>query len=227
MVTFLGKKLLFVVAHPDDESFTAAGTIWQNHLLAGKNYIFCATKGERGKSHFIKPVSQARLKQIREREIRAVAKFLKVDGLFFDGLPDTKVSLYSKQLAKKMGKYIKILKPDYIFSFGLDGISGHLDHIATGIVARQTAKKYHLPFVAFAASPAIRHNFENIKARRKHGKYAKLIRHALPNLKLKVDRTIKLKTLSFHKSQAGPSTLAASFAHSVKNSFLNFEYFIL
>jgi LmbE family N-acetylglucosaminyl deacetylase len=227
MVTFLSKKLLFVVAHPDDESFTAAGTMWQNHKKGGKNYIFCATKGERGKGHFTKPVSQKKLKQIRRAEITKAAKFLKVDGLFFGGLPDTKVKQHSKQLAEKVGTLIKRLKPDYIFSFGPDGISGHMDHIAAGQAAKQTAQKFHLPFVAFAASPAVRKNFKYIKARRRHGKYASSIRHALPNLQIKVDAKIKGKTLGFHKSQAGPSTLAGSFVRPVKNSFLNYEYFII
>jgi len=47
MLDFLGKTLLFVVAHPDDESFTSAGTMWQNRLAGGKNYIICATYGKK------------------------------------------------------------------------------------------------------------------------------------------------------------------------------------
>lgn len=225
MVPFLGKKLLFVVAHPDDESFIAAGAIYENQKRGGKNYIICATYGEQGKAHLKTPVSLNQLKHIRKKEIQQVAKFLKTDGLYFLNFPDTKLINHQAQLTAKVEKLAKKIKPDYILSFGQDGISGHLDHITIGQVAKKIAKKFKTPFVAFAASPAIRNNFENITARRKHGKYKKSIRHALPNLKLKVNYKVKQKTLSFHKSQAGPSTLSAGFRHSIRKSFLTYEYF--
>jgi LmbE family N-acetylglucosaminyl deacetylase len=228
MVKFLGKKLLFVVAHPDDESFTAAGLIHLNRKLGGKNYILCATLGERGKSHLkTGATTTAQLKKIRKKEIQKAAGFLKVDGLFFDRLPDTKVGRYKKRLQAKISGLIKRLRPDYIFSFGSDGISGHLDHIAAGQTARIAAKKAGLPFVSFAASPIIRAKFSQIKARRKHGKYADKIKHKLPNFVLKVDGKIKRKTLAFHKSQAGSGTLSANFSRQIRNSFLNHEYFLI
>jgi LmbE family N-acetylglucosaminyl deacetylase len=227
MATFLGKKLLFVVAHPDDESFSSAGTIWQNHILGGKNYIFCATKGERGKSHLKKPLSTTKLKQVRKSEISAAAKFLKVDGLFFGKFPDTKVKEYSKELTKEVIKLIKRLHPDYILSFGADGISGHLDHIAVGLVAKTVAKKAGLPFVAFAAPPILRKNFELVIARRSQGKYAARLSPAPHNLKIEVDSKIKQKTLSFHQSQAGPGTMNPILNEKLMKSFLNYEYFII
>ena len=227
MIEFLGKKLLFVVAHPDDESFTSAGTIYLNHKQGGKNYIFCATLGEQGKSHLKKPVSVSGLKKIRRREIEKAAKFLKIDGLFFDRLPDTKVNLYKQRLWTKINFLIKKVKPDYIFSFGPDGISGHLDHVTVGQAAKAAAKKAGIPFVTFAASPTIRKNFADIAARRKHGKYIKNLNHGIHNTKIKINNKIKQKTLSFHKSQAGPSTLSGNSSDQTKNKFLTYEYFII
>lgn len=218
---------MFVVAHPDDESFLAAGAIHQNRLAGGTNYIVCATLGEQGKSHLKRPISKAALKKIRKQEVTKAAKFLKVDGLYFLNLNDTKLKEQKKTLSAKTEKLIKQVKPEYLLSFGPDGISGHMDHIITGKITKLLAKKYHIPFAAFAASPTIRNNFDNIKARRKHGKYATHVSHAVPNLKLKVNTQVKQKTLGFHKSQAGPSTLAGSFSKPVKNSFLNYEYFII
>ena len=113
MLNFLGKKLLFVVAHPDDESFTASGTIWENHLAGGKNFILCATLGEQGKSHLKKPVSQSKLKQIRKQEITQTAKFLKVDRLMFLALPDTKVGQHQSRLAAKIIKTAKKTKTGF------------------------------------------------------------------------------------------------------------------
>ena len=215
-----------MVAHPDDESFTSAGTMWQNRLAGGKNYIICATYGEKGSAHLKKPVTQRMLKKIRGNELRQVAKFLKIDGLYFFNLPDTKVSSKTKIFLLKTLDVIKKLKPDYIFSFGPDGISGHLDHIAAGKVAKMAAKKLKIPFLAFGASPAIRNRFEQIKARRKHGRYAKNISHPAPNTKVKINLKIKRSTLDFHKSQFGQSTMFADMPKALKKGFMDYEYFI-
>ncbi len=226
MLKFLGKTLLFVVAHPDDESFTAAGTMLQNRKQGGKNYIACATFGEKGQSHLSKPVSENQLKRLRKQELEQAAKYLKVNGLFFLNLPDTKVQGNLRILQTKLGRIIKKLRPDYVFGFGPDGISGHLDHIAAGRAAQAAAKKLKLPFIAFAASPALIKSFAGVKTRRKHGKYAKAVKHAAYNLKVKINYSDKLRTLKFHKSQFGQSTMLADFPKSVRKGFMAYEYFV-
>jgi len=55
----LGKRLLVVTAHPDDESFLASGTMLANANAGGNNFVFCATLGERGKSHLEQAVTEA------------------------------------------------------------------------------------------------------------------------------------------------------------------------
>jgi LmbE family N-acetylglucosaminyl deacetylase len=226
MQKFFGKKLLFVVAHPDDESFAAAGTIFQNHKLGGKNYIICATLGEKGKSHMPKAVSQTQLKKIRRRELERAAKFLKVDGLFFFNIPDTQVSKNLKTFSKKTQNLAKKIQPDYIFGFGPDGWSGHLDHIASGKAAKKLAKKLKIPFLAFSAPPEFIKRFQQIKNRRRNGKYAKTVKHAVPNIKVGVNSARKLESFKFHKSQFGASTMLADFPKSVKKGVMAYEYFI-
>lgn len=223
---FLGKKLLFIVAHPDDESFAASGTIFKNRQMGGENYIICATLGEKGKSHMTSPVTQNQLAVIRKKELTAAAKFLKVKGLFFFNFPDTKLDSSVKPLQKKTDDLVKKIQPDYIFSFGPDGMSGHLDHITIGSVAKKSAEKNEIPFLAFGASPALRKNFKLIMSRRKHGKYAVNIKHKIPNLKVKVDLKEKQKTLKFHKSQFGQSTLLANMPKNIKKGFMTYEYFV-
>ncbi len=226
MKSFLGKKLLFAVAHPDDESFLAAGTIYKNRQAGGKNYIVCATFGEKGKSHMKKPATKRELKQIRKRELTAVAKFLKTDGLFGLGFPDTQVNKNIHAISQKLQVLTKKIVPDYIVSFGPDGISGHLDHIAMGKISRGIAKKNHIPFLAFGAPPALRNNFEQIKTRRRHGKYAAKVDHAVPNIKIKIDLIQKRAVVKLHKSQTGNSTLSPDNSKSIRSTATGYEYFV-
>jgi len=54
---FLGSKILVFTAHPDDESYLAAGTIYENTRRGGKTFLVCATGGELGSAHLKKPIS--------------------------------------------------------------------------------------------------------------------------------------------------------------------------
>ena len=150
--SFLGKRILVFTAHPDDEMIVA-GTMFENHRAGGETFLICATYGEKGKSHLKKPVSDAALAKIRKTELLAAAKTLKIDDVIFLGLPDAGVREESKKLYEKSLPIIKKLKPDYILSFGPDGMSGHWDHITVGSVALRIAKKLKIPIAAFTISP--------------------------------------------------------------------------
>ncbi len=52
MKTFLGKKIFMITAHPEDESYVAAGTLHKNIEAGGGNALVCATPGPSGTSRF-------------------------------------------------------------------------------------------------------------------------------------------------------------------------------
>src|SRR5262249_20573786 len=91
MKRILGKKILFVTAHPDDESYLAAGTMLKNYAAGGTNFVACATFGEKGKSHMKTKVTASQLKLVREKELMTVSKFLNVHTLLMAGLPDAEM----------------------------------------------------------------------------------------------------------------------------------------
>lgn len=222
---FLGKKILFVVAHPDDESFTAAGTMLRNRQNEGENHILCVTFGEKGRSHLKKPITELELKKLRRQELERAAKYLKVRSLSFSGLPDTGLNRRPAELMRVVSGAIEKTKPDYVFGFGPDGISGHLDHIAAGKAARAAARAKDLPFIAFNASPTLIRRFEKIKARRRHGRYAKQVKHAEHNVRLRIDARAKLRVLRFHKSQQDKNGPFAGFSKAAREKILRYEYF--
>ena len=225
----LGKKLLFITAHPDDESYASAGTIWANYIASGESFVICATFGEKGRSHLLKPLTLAQLKKKRKAEIQAACRFLKVKQLFLLDLPDGGVKNHRQIAFQKILPVVRKIKPDCIISFGKDGMSGHLDHIAIGEIARKISQRERIPFIAYAPSPArvklLRRSPHIFKSRRKHGKYARKIIYSAPNIKIKVSAKIKIKAVGFHKSQLGGKKPYSHLPEAVKKEWLKHEYF--
>ena len=170
--SLLGKKLLFITAHPDDESYLAAGTIYRNQKAGGQSFLICATLGEKGKAHLKRPLSDSELKKVRRKELQNVVKFLGLKKLVLLGLPDTNVGKHKKTAYRKILSMAKDFQPDFIISFGKDGMSGHLDHIAIGQVAQKTAKTLNVPWVAVSRPRSFFKQLRSIlKRRRRFGKY--------------------------------------------------------
>ena len=224
--SFLGKKLLIFTAHPDDESYLVAGTIFKNHLLGGQTVLVCASLGERGISHLEKPLSSNRVKQLRKKELRSAARFLSISKLYTFDLPDGKISTHKKVLLRKGLNIARRYKPDFILSFGPDGISGHRDHIATGQVAKAIAQKLKIPFIAFALPPQIQEPGW-LNTRRKVGRYTTSLRIRKSNFRVAIETRIKKKALHYHRSQMDNMNAFTGFPPSIAKEFLKAEYFIV
>jgi LmbE family N-acetylglucosaminyl deacetylase len=225
-LSLLGKNLLLVTAHPDDESFLAAGLMHLNNLAGGKNSILCATCGEKGKGNFDRPVTSSQLKKIRKEELVRVSNFLKVNKLVCLNLPDGNLKFCTKELSVYILKMAKRIKPDVLMSFGKDGVSGHMDHITIGAITKKIAGKLKIPFSAFSAPPLyIKYFGKIIKSRRKFGVYNEQTIHGEYKIRLKIDPKVKEKALKFHKSQAHGGDPFCNMPASVGRQWLNYEYF--
>lgn len=223
----LGRKLLFIVAHPDDESFTAAGTIVKNKAAGGESAIICVTRGEKGQAHLKKPIPARKFKHVRTRELERAARFLKIKKLQLLNFPDREVSENKGAIYKKVLPLARRLDPEVIVSFGPDGISGHLDHIAIGAVSKKIARTLRVPFIAFAAPPHLIENVHHLKKRRKFGAYSRRLRHRAHNLRIPIDPKIKLKALGYHSSQIESKNPFSWFEKRVMKHILHFEYFVI
>ena len=120
------KKVLLVFSHPDDESFGPGGTI---AIWAQKGYemhLVCATKGEIGNNQ-----TDEKTELIREKELKKAAAILGIKSVSFLGYKDGHISnRHIPQLAQKISAKIIQFKPHVIMTFNLNGVSGHLDHVA-------------------------------------------------------------------------------------------------
>jgi LmbE family N-acetylglucosaminyl deacetylase len=137
------KAVVAVFAHPDDEAFGPGGTLAKLSKTSDV-YLITVTGGERGKNSLKK--SEKKLSDIRHKELLEATKILGVKKVFFLGYEDGTLSnsIYH-EIASKIEKKLKELKPATVITFEPRGVSGHIDHIAVSLITTFVVKK--LPYV--------------------------------------------------------------------------------
>jgi len=137
----MSKRLLAVIAHPDDEAFGPGGTLARYAGSGVEIHLLCATKGEAGENSSIKyQVSSIKenekinIKNIRERELLKSAEILRIKKVeFLEFVDGTLCNAVYHQLAKKIMDKINRFRPQVVITNERRGISGHLDHIAVSM----------------------------------------------------------------------------------------------
>ena len=124
------KTLMAVLAHPDDESFGLGGTLAYYARKGYDTYYVCATRGEAG------TVDDEHLKgfkdtaEMRTDELTRAAKILGLKDVIFLGYrdsgmpntdpnkhPDAQINHSVDEVAGRVVKYIRELKPDVVITF--------------------------------------------------------------------------------------------------------------
>ncbi len=134
--------LLAVLAHPDDESFGMGGTLALYARRGYNVYLVCATRGEVGTVDAEYMRQFKTVAEVREAELRCAAEHLGLKHVFFLGYrdsgmpgsednrhPDAQVAHSVDEVAGKVVKYIRQLKPDAVLTFDPIGGYRHPDHI--------------------------------------------------------------------------------------------------
>jgi N-acetyl-1-D-myo-inositol-2-amino-2-deoxy-alpha-D-glucopyranoside deacetylase len=134
--------ILSVLAHPDDESFGMGGTLALYSRRGADVYLVCATRGEVGTVDDEHMQGFASTGEMRESELRCAAGHLGLKAVFFldyrdSGMPgspenrhpDAQVAHPLDEVAGKVVKYIRELKPDVVLTFDPIGGYRHPDHI--------------------------------------------------------------------------------------------------
>ncbi|NGQ94606.1 PIG-L family deacetylase [Brevibacillus sp. SYP-B805] len=151
------KRILFVFAHPDDESFTSGVTI-AKYAREGETEIslLCATRGQAGKAGDPPLCSPAELPQFRERELYAACGILGIKNVELLDYEDKRLQeVPTGELVGQIQAAIRRYRPQIVITFPPHGISGHPDHrtisAATGLAVTQLApdespvrKLYHV-----------------------------------------------------------------------------------
>ncbi len=134
--------LLAVLAHPDDESFGMGGTLALYSRRGDNVYLVCATRGEVGTVDPEYMQGYDSVAELREAELRCAAQHLGLKGVRFLGYrdsgmpgspdnrhPDAQVAHPLDEVAGRIVKHIRELKPDVVLTFDPIGGYRHPDHI--------------------------------------------------------------------------------------------------
>ena len=138
----MSKRILAVLAHPDDESFGLGGTLAFYAKRGYETYYVCATRGEAGSADPEYMNGFKDTAEMRTDELMRAAKELGLKEVHFLGYrdsgmpgmeanehPNAQINHPVEEVAGKVVKYIREIKPDVVITFDPIGGYKHPDHI--------------------------------------------------------------------------------------------------
>lgn len=131
--TFKPRKVVCIFAHPDDEAFGPGATI---AILAKtcEVSLICVTNGD-ADERFSNGYKQTELGKIRMHELEKSSEILGVKKTYFLGFKDGDLNNNNyHHVADKIKPILADIKPDTLLTFDLNGVSGHLDHVAVAMI---------------------------------------------------------------------------------------------
>ncbi|HEU5110342.1 MAG TPA: PIG-L deacetylase family protein, partial [Micromonosporaceae bacterium] len=119
------RRLLAVVAHPDDESFALGALVDRLTSCGIPVTLLCFTHGEASTLHG----RDGDLATVREAELRAAAAVLDVESVELLDYPDGRLGQYpADELADHVRRLIAEHHPSHLLVFDTGGVTGHPDH---------------------------------------------------------------------------------------------------
>jgi LmbE family N-acetylglucosaminyl deacetylase len=158
--------ILWILAHPDDESFGGAGMFaWarQQGIATG---LVCATRGEVGAISDPALATPITLGAVREQELRGAMNVVELTDLRLMGYRDSGMAgtpenddpralinaPREETIAHLVGQ-IRELRPETVITFGPDGVYGHPDHVYIGDVASEAVLEAAKPTTVALGEP--------------------------------------------------------------------------
>ncbi len=132
------RRLLVVVAHPDDEAFGCGSLLAHASAHGVTSTVVCATRGELGEPSPTSGLSRRELPAAREAELREACRLLGVErvelldyldsGVDGDPAPGSLAAADRLELARRVALLLDDVRPDVVVT--LDASDGHRDHAA-------------------------------------------------------------------------------------------------
>jgi len=123
--------ILFIFAHPDDESFSGAGTAMRCAAEGVRTVLVTATRGQRGSVGDPPLCTRDELGAVREQELRAAATIIGFDELHLLDYVDQELSsVPAAEIRSALVAIIRRTRPTVVFTFDPNGMNAHRDHVA-------------------------------------------------------------------------------------------------
>jgi len=125
------RRILLVFAHPDDESFVAAG-LSRRYADAGAHVaLVTATRGEAGSRGDPPLCAEEELPALRESELREAARHLGISDIHLLGYRDKCLAEAPPEIVREqLVAIIRRHRPQVVVTYDPNGGHGHADHVA-------------------------------------------------------------------------------------------------
>ena len=134
------KKVLFIAAHPDDETLGCGGSILKHKALGDEIYWLIVT------AMFKSDICSNKRRQSREKEINAVARAYNFSDIFKLELPSTRLDrIPITRIIENIANIIKSTKAEIIYLPHLGDL--HTDHQITHKAVIASIKSFRAPSV--------------------------------------------------------------------------------
>lgn len=185
------RRVLAVVAHPDDETF-GLGAVLDGFRRSGTTVsVLCLTRGERG-------VPGPGAAALRTRELDAAARVLGVARTVVLRHPDGDLAQVARHLlADEVIDEVGATHADGLLVFDTSGVTGHLDHAAATSAALLAAAVLDLPVLGWTLPRAVAELLGRERDEAFSGRSEDEV-----DLVVTVDRARQLAAVRAHASQA-------------------------
>jgi len=127
----VARRLLFIYAHPDDESFGVAGIARINADRGAEVAIVTATRGDAGRAGAPPICSRDDLPARRESELREACRILGIGHVYVLDYLDTHLAEAAPDTIR--GELVDVIRrhrPHVVVTFDPNGANQHPDHVA-------------------------------------------------------------------------------------------------
>ena len=139
-------RILVSLAHPDDETFVAAGLARRHVERGAKVVLVTATRGDAGRVGNPPLCVRDALPTLREAELRRAADILGISEVHLLDHQDTRLAEAPiDQIRGELVALIRRHRPHVVITFDPNGMNGHADHVAIS--------RFTMDAVAAAADP--------------------------------------------------------------------------
>jgi N-acetylglucosamine malate deacetylase 2 len=131
-------RILYIYAHPDDESFGPSPVMKQQLQQGHEVYMLTLTRGGATKVRHKLGLTVEEMGEIRFKEMKKVEAFLGLTSMTVMNLVDGGLQeMDPREIEKIVADHIKMIKPQLIVTYPVHGVSGFHDHLVTHAVVKR------------------------------------------------------------------------------------------